>query len=109
MNLTLDSKKCTGFLEDILSWGCTNKNHIVRIQTFQNKMLSNILNPPRYIRVSDLHRDIDVEMDADIRENHVNSHKNRVKSDINVEASRLMMSRFTFRRLNPVELTSLNN
>ena len=46
-------------------WGCASASNIEIIQRFQNKVLRNIVNAPWYIRNSDLHRDLGVEMVAD--------------------------------------------
>lgn len=93
-------------------WGCAKKSHIQKIQVFQNKVLRSIANAPKYVRVTDLHRDLDVEMVADIIKKHANSHQRRLEQHINEEASRLLMSRFSFRRLKrvkPFELSTSDN
>uniref|UniRef100_A0A1B6DFT6 Reverse transcriptase domain-containing protein n=1 Tax=Clastoptera arizonana TaxID=38151 RepID=A0A1B6DFT6_9HEMI len=90
-------------------WGCSKKTHTEKIQRFQNKVLRSIVNAPKYVRVTDLHRDLGVEMVTDMVPKHANSHKGRLEQHINEEASRLLMSRFTFRRLKrskPFELST---
>ena len=74
--------------------GCGIKNHIDKIQAFQNKVLCKITNAPKHVRTTDLHRDLGVEMVNDIIEKlAVVSHENRLKQHINEETSRLMVSR----------------
>ena len=70
-----------------------------KIQRFQNKVLPRIVNAPKYVRVTYLHRDLGVEMVTDVIKKNADSHKRRLEQHINEEASRLMMSRFTFHRL----------
>ena len=83
-------------------WGCTKKNHTEKIQRFQNKVSRSIANAPRYVRVTDLHGDLDVEMVTDIIKKHADSHKRRLEQHINEEASRLRR----LKRVKPFELTT---
>ena len=43
-------------------WGCAAQSTIAVIQRFQNKVLRDIVNAPWYIRNTDLHRDLNMEM-----------------------------------------------
>lgn len=50
-------------------------------------VLRNIAIAPRYVRVTDLHCDLDVEMVTDTIKRHAAAHANRLKTHINEEAS----------------------
>jgi hypothetical protein len=43
-------------------WGCAAQSTISVIQPFQNKVLRDTVNAPWYIRNTDLHRDLNMEM-----------------------------------------------
>ena len=43
-------------------WGCTKQSNIDIIQCFQNKVLRNMVIAPWYVRNSDLHRDLQVNV-----------------------------------------------
>ena len=43
-------------------WGCTKQSNIDIVQRFQNKVLRNMVNAPRYVSNNDLHRDLQVNV-----------------------------------------------
>lgn len=91
-------------------WGCTKPSNLKRIQTFQNKVLRNIVNVPRYIRNDDLHRDLGVETVAAEIKKFARKHKERLQDHPNKEALRLLDQKRITRRLKrtkPLELAQL--
>lgn len=91
-------------------WGCTKPSNLKRIQTFQNKVLRNIVNVPRYIRNDDLHRDLGVETVAAEIKRFVRKHKERLQDHPNNESLRLLDQKRITRRLKrtkPLELAQL--
>jgi hypothetical protein len=70
-------------------WGCASDSNIQVIQRYQNKVLKCIVNTPWYVRNSD-HRDLGIEMVADIIAKFAKSHEKRLQDHINIEASRLL-------------------
>lgn len=80
-------------------WGCTKKSNIKVIQTFQNKVLRNIVDAPWYIRNDDLHRDLGVEfVDSEIQK-FSRSHEERLLQHVNIEAIQLLDNTNIVRRL----------
>jgi hypothetical protein len=71
-------------------WGCASKSNIEVIQRFQNKVLRNIVNAPWYVRNSDLHRDLGVEMVAEEIKKFGQKHEVRLHSHVNIEAIQLL-------------------
>jgi hypothetical protein len=71
-------------------WGCASDSNIQVIQLYQNKVLKCIANAPWYVRNSDLHCDLGIEMVADIIPKFANSHAKRLQNHINIEVSRLL-------------------
>jgi len=93
-------------------WGCASASNIQVIQRFQNKVLRCIVNAPWFIRNSDLHRDLQMELVADIIARFANSHQLRLQNHINIEVSRLLDVRNITRRLKrtkPFELSKYWN
>ena len=90
-------------------WGCTKPSNIAMIQRFQNKVLRNIVNAPWYVRNTDLHRDLKMEMvTAEIRR-FARKHEKRLLYHDNVEAIQLLDNSQGQRRLKrtkPFELVS---
>jgi hypothetical protein len=69
------------------------------IQRYQNKVLKCIVNAPWYVRNSDLHRDLGIEMVTNIIDKFANCRKKRLQDHINIEAPRLLTMNNTTRRL----------
>lgn len=66
-------------------WGCTKPSNRQILQSYQNKVLREIVNAPWYIRNSDLHRDLrlptvedEIAVFAGKLRNHLNNHSNRI-------------------------------
>jgi len=69
------------------------------IQRFQNKVLSNIVDAPWYIRIADLHRDLQMEMVTDEIRKFAKKHEERLLHHVNVEAIQLLDNSELVRRL----------
>ena len=83
-------------------WGCTQTNRN-SIQSFQNKVLRNIVNAPWYVRNSNIHKDLSIEtVDSEIKKNSV-SHEKRLQKHINYEAHQLLNNDGITRRLKRVK------
>lgn len=80
-------------------WGCAKQCHINSIQTFQNKVLRNIVNAPWYVRNSDIHRDLKVPSVADEIKNCAIRHEERLQQHVNMEARNLLNHQNYVRRL----------
>jgi len=65
---------------------CTKQSNIDIIQRFQNKILRNIVNAPWYIRKSDLHRDLEVDVVFSEIQRFAQKHEERLQHHENVEA-----------------------
>jgi hypothetical protein len=52
-------------------WGCTKPTNVDIMQRLQNKVLRNIVDARWFVRNSDLHRDLEVDVDKsrDLRRN----------------------------------------
>jgi hypothetical protein len=83
-------------------WGCAPQTHINSIQTFQNKVLRNIVGAPWYIRNSDIHRDLAIPTINTQAKMRATSHQTRLSTHINVEVSCLFNDQNHFRRLKRV-------
>lgn len=80
-------------------WGCARDSHIKRIQTFQNKVLRNMVGAPWYVRNSDLHRDLGIpEVAAEIGR-FATKHESRLHQHTNAEAIQLLNNENLTRRL----------
>jgi hypothetical protein len=80
------------------------------VQRYQNKVLKSIVNAPRYVRNSDLHRTLRIETVTDIIAKFANCHERRLQDHINIKASRLLNVNNMTRRLKrkkPFELVRL--
>ncbi|KMQ85663.1 reverse transcriptase [Lasius niger] len=55
-------------------WGCSRKTNVKQIQIFQNKVLRGIVNAPWYVRNSDLHRDLRIELVTDVTKKYAINH-----------------------------------
>jgi hypothetical protein len=69
------------------------------IQRYQNKVLKCIVNAPRYVRNSDLHRDLGIETVTDIIAKFAKAHEKKLQDHINIEPSRLLNVNNITRRL----------
>jgi len=90
-------------------WGCTKPSNIAIIQRFQNKILGNIVNAPWYVRNTDLHRDLKMEMVAAEIRRFARKHEERLLHHDNVEAIQLLDNSELQRRLKrtkPFDLVS---
>lgn len=83
-------------------WGCAKQVHINSIQTFQNKVLRNIVNAPWYVRNTDIHRDLKIPFVRDEIGKFARKHRDRLTQHVNAEAFQLLRDQPTFRRLNRV-------
>jgi hypothetical protein len=87
--------------------GWTKPSNIAMIQTFQNKILRNIVGAPWYVRNADLHRDLHMEIvTAEIRR-FARKHEGRLLRHDNVEAIQLLENSELLRwlkRTKPFEL-----
>ena len=71
-------------------WGCAKQSNIDIIQRFQNKVLRSIVNTPWYIRNSDLHRDLEVDVVSGEIQRFAQKHEERLHHHENVEAIQLL-------------------
>ena len=62
------------------------QSNIDIIQRFQNKVLRNIVSAPWYIRNSDLHRDLEVDVVFSEIQRFAQKHEERLQHHENVEA-----------------------
>lgn len=88
--------------------GCAKQVHLNSIQTFQNKVLRNIVNAPWYVRNSDLHRDLKIPLVYDEIRKYARNHRERLSQHVNVEASQLIRNQPISRRLRRVLPTDLS-
>lgn len=89
-------------------FGCANEVHLNCIQTFQNKVIRNIVNAPWYVRNSDLHRDLKIPYVKDVIRKYAVKHRERLFQHVNAEASQLVRNQPTTRRLRRVIPTDLS-
>lgn len=87
------------WLYGIQLWGCAKETNIRCIQTFQNRVLRNMVSAPWYIRNSDLHRDLRIPDVASEIKRFAAKHESRLHQHINVEAIQLLDNTNTVRRL----------
>jgi hypothetical protein len=84
-------------------WGCASQSNVKIIQRFRNKVLRNIVGAPRYVRNSDLDRDLDIDhADKEIKR-FARKHEDRLHQHTNVEALQLLDNSDTVRRLKGVK------
>ncbi|XP_039297911.1 uncharacterized protein LOC111054701 [Nilaparvata lugens] len=60
-------------------WGCASKSNVDVIQRFQNKVLRNIVDAPRFSRNADIHRDLGVEFVATEIGRFARKHADRIQ------------------------------
>jgi len=80
-------------------WGCAAQSTIAVIQHFENKVLRDIVNAPWYIRNTDLHRDLNMEMVTAVIRRFARKHETRLHQHVNVEAIQLLDNSALVRRL----------
>ena len=88
-------------------WGCAKVSNIQIIQRFQNKVLRNIVNAPWYVRYKDIHRDMQISIDADEIKKMAVWHQDRLQHHTNAEALHLLDNQLLVQRLKrtkPLEL-----
>ncbi|KMQ85847.1 hypothetical protein RF55_15365 [Lasius niger] len=93
---------------DIQLLGCAKPSNVQCIQTFQNRVLRNIVAALWYSRNCDIHRDLQVNTVADEIKKFARKH-DRLSQHVNVEAAQLLDNRELVRRLKrtkPFELAS---
>ncbi|KAM0731249.1 putative RNA-directed DNA polymerase from transposon X-element [Formica fusca] len=84
-------------------WGCTKKTNIEIIQTFQNKVLRGIVKAQWYIRNSDLHRDLHINLVKDaIKENAI-KYNERLQTHENIEMKTVLDTYNNLRRLKRIK------
>lgn len=84
-------------------WGCASKSNINKIQTFQNKVLRNIVGAPWYARNSDIHRDLGIKTVLEEIKNFAQKHETRLHEHVNVEAIQLLDNTELVRRLKRIK------
>ena len=87
------------WLYGIQLWGCAKKSHIRSIQTFQNKVLRNIVNAPWYVRNTDIHRDLEMPYVVSEVKKFAVKHEDRLFQHPNEEVRELLDQRGLNRRL----------
>lgn len=80
-------------------WGCAKTSNIDIIHRCQNKVQTNIVDAPRYIRNTDLLWDPDIDTLDKIIKNVAESHGHRFHSYINLEVIQLFNNTKLTRRL----------
>ena len=83
----------------IQMWGCIKQSNIDIIQRFQNKVLRNIVNAPWYIRKSDLHRNLEMDVVSSEIQRFAEKHEERLHHHENAEAIQLLDNMGIVRRL----------
>lgn len=87
------------WLYGIQLWGCTKETNIRIIQTFQNKVLRNMVNAPWYVRNQDIHRDLGIPMVTEEIKRFAGKHEARLHQHVNAEALQLLDNQNLVRRL----------
>ena len=103
-NQVLKPRWCYG----IQICGCARQTHLNSFQTFQNKVLRNMVNAPWYIRNSDLHRDLEIPSVMEVVRKYAHKHRERLSQHVNAEASQLIVNQPAIRRLQRVIPTDLS-
>lgn len=87
------------WLYGIQLWGCTKKSNVKIIQTFQNKVLRDIVKAPWYVSNDIIHRDLKIEtVEAEIQK-QAKKHELRLHQHQNVEVLQLLDNAELVRRL----------
>jgi hypothetical protein len=71
-------------------WGCTKQSNIDIIQRFQNKVLRNIVDVRWYIRNTDLHRDLRMDMVTNEFGKFAKKDDERLLHHVKIEAIQLL-------------------
>jgi hypothetical protein len=79
-------------------WGCTKQNNTGIFQRFQNKVLRNIVDAPRYISNANLHAGLQMEMVTNETGKFAKKHEEKLHH-ANVEAIQLLDNSELVRRL----------
>lgn len=87
--------------------GCAKDVHINSFQTFQNKVLRNIVNAPWYVRNLDIHRDLKIPLVKDVISYYARKHRERLSQHVNAEAVQLIRNQGNTRRLRRVIPTDI--
>lgn len=103
-NQVLKPRWCYG----IQICGCARQTHLNSFQTFQNKVLRNMVNAPWYIRNLDLHRDLEIPSVMEVVRKYAHKHRARLSQHVNAEASQLIENQPAIRRLQRVIPTDLS-
>jgi hypothetical protein len=90
-------------------WWCNKPSNIAIIQRFQNKVLRAIVDAPWYVRNTDLHRDLKMEMVTAEIKRFARKHEERLHHHNNVEAIQLLDNSELLRRLNRTKPFKLAN
>ena len=80
-------------------WGCTSHSNRDIIQRFQNEVLRSIADAPWFVRNSDLHRDLKVDVVVNEIKRFAQKHEGRLHQHENVEALQLLDNSDVVRRL----------
>ncbi len=80
-------------------WGCTKQSNVNIIQRFQNRVLRNIVDAPWYVRNTDLHRDLEVNLVLNEIQKNARRHEERLQQHVNIEATQLLNNTDIVRRL----------
>jgi hypothetical protein len=80
-------------------WGCAKYSNTKCIQTFQNKVLRNMVNAPWYVRNRDLHRDLGIPDVASEMKRFAIKHESRLHQHVNEEVLQLLDNQNLVRRL----------
>lgn len=84
-------------------WGCTKQSNMDIIQRFQNKVLRSIVNAPWFVRNSDIHKDLGIELIKTEIMKFARSHEQRLLHHVNIEANQLLDNTDLVRRLKRVK------
>lgn len=80
-------------------WGCTKKTNANILQTFQNKVIREIVQAPWYTRNDDIHRDLGIPtIEAETR-SFARKHRNRLIGHINNTVRQILDENNLLRRL----------
>lgn len=80
-------------------WSRTEKTYMENIQTFQNKVLQNIIDTPWYFRNQDTHRDLKILTDVKDRKKVTSKYEDQPRQHVNAEALQHPHIRHLNRRL----------
>ena len=88
-------------------WGCTKKTNSSLIQRFQNKVLRGIVKAPWYVRNTDIHRDLQIDMVSDVVKKSATAHFGRLQSHVNPMMTNILdndVARLRLKRTKPFSL-----